>query len=95
MEKSVLENYACVVETACKLCKTTTIAVFAMEGSGGLLLSKQSSLEAIEGMTVRTRNETVLTCPACHDVLKLMSQEDLIALTLKAAKGDCHYTRRT
>ena len=91
---SVLENYACVVETTCKLCQTVSISDFAMEGTGGLLVSTQSSLDAIEGMTVKTRAETVLTCPACHDILKLMPQEDLIALTLKAAKGDIHCRRR-
>lgn len=94
LKDSCLESYACVVETECKLCKTTSISVFAMEGTGGLLTSKQSTLDAIEGMIVRTRAETVLTCPACHDILKLMNQEDLIALTLKAAKGDCRCRRK-
>jgi predicted HNH restriction endonuclease len=90
---SVLEKYACVVETECKLCKTTVITVFAMEGTGGLLVSHESSIDQVEGMTIKTRSETVLTCPSCHDNLKLMSQEDLIALTLKAAKGEVRCRR--
>ncbi len=94
LKDSILQSYACVVETYCKLCKTTTIQVFSMEGVGGILVSKESKLEDIEGMTVKTRTETVLTCAACHDILKLMTQEDLISLTLKAARGECRCTIR-
>jgi hypothetical protein len=91
---SVLEKYACVVETECKLCKNISTSVFAMEGTGGLLISHQSSIDQLDGMTIKTRSETVLTCSSCHDFLKLLSQEDLIALTLKAAKGDCRCVKR-
>ena len=91
---SVLENYACVVETTCKLCQTVSISVFAMTGTGGLLTSSQSSLDAIEGMKVKTRAETVNVCSNCHDILKLMSTEDLIALTIRVAKGDIRCKKR-
>lgn len=94
MADSVLEKYACIIETECKLCKTTVIKIFSMEGTGGLLVSHESSIEQVEGMTVKTRIETVLTCTSCHDILKLMSQEDLIALTIKAAKGEQRCTRK-
>ena len=87
MEHSVLKNYACIVETECLLCKTISKDVFLMKGSGGLLLSSPGSLNELDGMTVKTREETVLTCGACYDTLKLMEREDLIALTIKAAKG--------
>jgi hypothetical protein len=91
---SCLSSYACVVETTCKLCKAVEVKVFLMEGTGGLLVSCESSIDKVEGMTVKTRTETVLTCSFCHDTLKLMSQEDLIALALKAAKGDCRCIKR-
>jgi pseudouridine-5'-phosphate glycosidase len=87
-KETVLENYACIVETTCRLCQTQTIRVFSMEGVGGLLSSHESSLDQIEGLTTKTRCETTFTCSACHDALKLMTQEDLIALTIKVAKGE-------
>jgi len=90
---SLLEQYACIIETECKLCRSISITVFSMEGTGGLLVSHESSIEAVEGMTIKTRSETVVTCPACHDYLKLMSQEDLIALTIRVAKGECRYKK--
>lgn len=91
---SLLERYACIVETTCKLCKSTTTAVFSMEGVGGLLVSQQASLDQIEGMTVKTRTETVLTCPLCHDYLASLCKEDLISLAIKAAKGDCRLAEK-
>jgi len=91
---SILTTYAMVVETTCKLCKSSSIRVFSMEGTGGLLISHESSLEQVDGMTIKTSYETTITCPACHDILKLMSQEDLIALTIKAAKGLCRCVER-
>jgi len=91
---SLLERYACIVETNCKLCKSTTTAVFSMEGVGGLLVSHQASLDQIEGMTVKTRTETVLTCPLCRDYLAALCKEDLISLAIKAAKGDCRVTEK-
>ena len=92
---SVLESYAVLVETTCKLCQTTATKVFLMEGTGGLLVSVESTISDIEGMTVKTRTESVLTCPACHDILLLMSTEDLIALTLRVAKGETRCTKRS
>jgi len=86
-KQSVLENYCCVIETDCKLCQSRATKVFKMTGTGGLLTSTESSLEQVEGLTVKTRYEATFTCPCCHDVLKLMSQEDLIALTIRIAKG--------
>jgi len=91
---SVLQKYACVVETTCKLCKNITTTVFSMQGVGGLLTSHQASLDQIEGMTVKTRTETVITCPNCRDYLKTLCLEDLISLTIKAAKGDCRCVER-
>ena len=95
LRKTSLESYAYVVETSCKLCRSTNIQVFAMEGVGGLLTSKQTTIESIEGMTVKTCSETTLTCGSCHDVLKLMPIEELIALTIKAARGDCRFSEMT
>ena len=95
LSDSILEKYACVVNTECKLCKTVKIKVFEMEGTGGLLTSRESSIDCVDGMTIKSRNETTLTCSSCHDVLKLMAIEDLIALTIKAAKGDCRTCRKS
>ena len=91
---SLLENYAALVQTECKLCHTVTTRVFHMEGVGGLLTSTESTLEKVEGLKVKTRAETTFTCSCCHDVLKLMAQEDLISLTIKAAKGDTRCRRK-
>ena len=91
---SLLESYALIVQTDCRLCRTTTTRVFLMEGVGGLLTSTESDLSKVEGMTAKTRNESTFTCPACHDILKLMSQEDLIALTIRVAKGECRCSRK-
>ena len=94
-KKTSLQSYAYVVETSCKLCRSKKIQVFSMEGVGGLLTSKQSTIEEVEGMTVKTCVETTLTCGSCHDVLKLMPVEELIILTIKAARGDCRYSEAT
>ena len=93
--KSQLEEYVCVVETYCKLCGTIETKVFLMEGVGNVLLSKPAELSEVEGMTIKTREESTLTCPSCHDNLKLMEQEDLISLTIKVAKGQHRYNTRT
>lgn len=85
--KTILEEYACVVESHCKLCQTVETKVFLMEGVGNILLSKPASLNEVEGMTIKTREESTLTCGNCHDTLKLLTHEDLISLTLKVAKG--------
>lgn len=86
-KRTELQEYACVVETYCKLCGTIENKVFLMEGVGNVLLSKPATISEIEGMTVKTREESTLTCPSCHDNLSLMSKEDLINLILKVAKG--------
>ena len=87
-DQSNLENYACIVETTCKLCNTTSTKIFLMEGVGGLLTSNECTMQDVEGLTVKTRNESTLTCAHCHEVLKAMCQEDLIALVLRIAKGE-------
>lgn len=84
---SGLEEYACVIESFCKLCRSVETKVFLMEGVGNILLSKPATLSEVEGMTIKTREESTLTCPACHDFLMLMEHEDLVAMTLKVAKG--------
>lgn len=93
-KKSTLEEYACVVESFCKLCQTIETKVFLMEGVGNILLSKPATLSEVEGMIIKTREESTLTCPACHDNLKLMTQADLISLTIKVAKGQHRYTTK-
>jgi hypothetical protein len=85
--KTLLENYACVVETECRLCKNISTSVFLMSGIGGLLTSSPASLDEIDGMTIKTRSEAVLTCSNCRDYLAALTHPELIELTLRIAKG--------
>lgn len=86
--KPIVQSYVTLVETSCKLCKSITTTAFSMEGVGTTLHSRQIALSEITPDTrVTTRNERTNVCPHCRKQLSLLSQAELIEMSINIMKG--------
>jgi len=86
--KKIIQSYITLVETSCRLCNSTSILPFSMEGLGTTLKSRQIKFEDITPEAkIQTRQEHTSVCGSCRSQLLLLSKEDLIELAIKKAKG--------
>lgn len=86
--KSCVQSYITLVETTCKLCKSTSVIPFSMEGVGTMLHSRQIPFSEItHDSKVMSRQERTNVCPQCRKQLSLFSKEELIEVAINIMKG--------
>ena len=84
----IVQSYITMVETSCKLCKSTTVTPFSMEGVGTTLHSRQIQFSEISpDSKVTTRQERTNVCPQCRRQLSLFTKEELIEISINIMKG--------